>query len=131
MGAKGGILYPDGTDEKTRKSVQSVLESKHPNARTLRTDTLTAYLSLPDFVVLNIPKDYIEVTARCLFGGTELGRMVVVVLWQSKSNPATSYCQSGGLAGQFLPTMGGLSGLHGWMSGCTGQVPRSPPNRNW
>jgi hypothetical protein len=39
---KGGILYPDDTDEKTWTSVQSVFESKHPNVRTPSPDTLIA-----------------------------------------------------------------------------------------
>jgi hypothetical protein len=65
-----GILYPDDTDEKTRKSILLVLVSKHPNVRTLSADTLTAYPSLPDFVDLSITKDSIEqVTAQCLSGG--------------------------------------------------------------
>jgi hypothetical protein len=70
---KGGILYPDDLDEKTGNSVLSVIESKHPNARTPNADTLTAYPDLPDFVDLDITEDSIEVTARRLSGGAGLG----------------------------------------------------------
>jgi hypothetical protein len=51
---RGGILYPDDTDEKTRKSIQSVLKSKHPDVRTPSTDTLTAYHSKQE---LNPPRN--------------------------------------------------------------------------
>jgi hypothetical protein len=70
---KGGILYPDDIDEKTGKTVQSVLESKHPDARTPGVDALTDYPFLPDFVDLDITEDSIEVTARRLSGGAGLG----------------------------------------------------------
>jgi hypothetical protein len=53
---KGGILYPDDIDEKAGKSVQSVLESKHPDARTLGVDALTDSPFIPDFgTSLRIP----------------------------------------------------------------------------
>jgi hypothetical protein len=70
---KGGILYPDDIDEKSGNTVQSVLESKHPNARILRVDALTDYPFLPDFVDLDITEDTIEVTARRPSGGAGLG----------------------------------------------------------
>jgi hypothetical protein len=70
---KGGILYPDDIDEKSGDTVQSVLESKHPDARTPGVDALTDYPFLPDFVDLDITEDTIEVTARHLSRGAGLG----------------------------------------------------------
>jgi hypothetical protein len=70
---KGGILYPDDIDKKSGETVQSVLESKHPDARTPGVDALANYPFLPDFVDLNITEDTIKVTARRLSGGAGLG----------------------------------------------------------
>jgi hypothetical protein len=70
---KGGILYPDDIDEKSGDTVQSVLESKHPDARIPGVDALTDYPFLPDFVDLDITEDTIEVTACRLSGGAGLG----------------------------------------------------------
>jgi hypothetical protein len=61
---KGGILYPDNINKKTGCTVQSVLESKHPDARTPSVNALTNYPSLPDFMDLDITEDSIEITAR-------------------------------------------------------------------
>jgi hypothetical protein len=92
---KGGILYPDDPDEKSGKSVLSVLKSKHLNARTPSTDTLTTYPSLPDFVDLDITKDSIEVTAtrRCRAWRDECPctPAMAAAFRQSKSHPATSF----------------------------------------
>jgi hypothetical protein len=60
---KGGIIYPDNIDEKTGTTVQSALESKHPDARTLGANVLTNYPFLSNFVDLNITEDSIKVTA--------------------------------------------------------------------
>jgi hypothetical protein len=69
---KGGILYPDDIDENTKNMVQSVLESKHPDARTPGVNAMTDYLFLPDFMDLDITEDSIEVTAWRLSGGAGL-----------------------------------------------------------
>jgi hypothetical protein len=70
---KGGILYPDDIDEKTGLTVETVLESKHPDAREPGPDALTAYPYLPDFVDVDITEDTIEVVARRLSGAAGLG----------------------------------------------------------
>jgi hypothetical protein len=72
---KGGILYPDGINEKTKKTVQSVPDSKHPDSRIPGANVLTNYPFLPNVVNLNITEDSIKVTACCLSGGTGLGGM--------------------------------------------------------
>jgi hypothetical protein len=79
---KGGILYPDDIDEKSGDTIQSVLESKHPDARTPGVDALTGYPFLPDLVDLDITEDTIEVAARCLSGGAGLGGTDAHVLQQ-------------------------------------------------
>jgi hypothetical protein len=56
---KGGILYPDDIDEMTDKTVQSVIESNHPDVRTPGADALTHYPFLPNLVDLNITEDSI------------------------------------------------------------------------
>jgi hypothetical protein len=70
---KERILYPDDIDEKSGNTVQSVLESKHPNARIPGVGALTDYPFFPGFVDLNITEDTFEVTARRLSGGAGLG----------------------------------------------------------
>jgi hypothetical protein len=70
---KGGILYPDEIDEKSGNTVQSILESKPPDARILGVDALTGCPFLPNFEDLDITKDTIKVTARRLSGGAGLG----------------------------------------------------------
>jgi hypothetical protein len=72
---KGGILYPDDTDEKTELSIKEVLQSKHPDVRTPGPDALTVYPYLPDFVHLDITKVTIKIVARSLSGGAGLGGM--------------------------------------------------------
>ncbi len=79
---KGGILYPDDINEKSGETVQSVLESKHPDAQVPGADALTDYPFLPDFVDLDITEDSIAVTARHLSGGAELGGMDAQALQQ-------------------------------------------------
>jgi hypothetical protein len=114
---KGGILYPDDIDEKTGKTVQSVLESKHPNARTPGVDALTDYPSVPDFVDLDITEDSIEIAAaptpiiRWRWAGRDgcpCAAAVATALRDIQSNPLASHRQTGGLACQLLPTMGCL-----------------------
>jgi hypothetical protein len=86
---KGGILYPDDTDEKSGTSVISVLESKHPDARIPDADAMPAYPTLPDFVDLDITEDSIEIVARCLSGGAGLGGTDAHALWQGQLHPAS------------------------------------------
>jgi hypothetical protein len=70
---KGGILYLDDIDENSGDTVQSVLESKHPDAWTPGVNALTGYPFIPDFVDLDITEDTIKVTTRRLSGGAGLG----------------------------------------------------------
>ena len=57
---KGGILMPADTDEKSGDSVETVLKSKHPDARTPTAENLQKYTNLPDFVDIDITEDSVE-----------------------------------------------------------------------
>ena len=70
---KGGILMPIDTDEKSGDSVEAVLKSKHPDARTPTAETLPKYNNLPDFVDVDITEDSVEKVARRLSGSAGVG----------------------------------------------------------
>jgi hypothetical protein len=113
---KRGILYLDDTDEKTGKTIQLVLEWKHPNGRTPSADTLTAYLYLPDFMDLDITKDSIKVTACPKVLGSEGWKPTIF------SSGCCALAKQVA-PGQFLPAMAAYQAL---MAGCLVALDKCP-----
>ena len=70
---KGGILQPNDIDEKTGDSVETVLRSKHPDARIPKPESLPQYANTPDFVEVDITEGAVEKVARRLSGSAGLG----------------------------------------------------------
>jgi hypothetical protein len=70
---KGGILMASDIDEKTGASVATVLESKHPEARTPDASHLHTYTELPEFVDIDITDETVEKVAHNLSGSAGLG----------------------------------------------------------
>ena len=61
---RGGVLMPDDVDEKTGHSVEDVLRSKHPAARTPDISLFPPYDATPAFVDVDITADVVEQVAR-------------------------------------------------------------------
>jgi hypothetical protein len=73
---KGGILQPTDIDKKTGDSVETLLRSKHPDARIPKPKSLVPQHydhSTPNFVRVNITADAVEKVARRLSGSAGLG----------------------------------------------------------
>jgi hypothetical protein len=69
-------LLPDNVNEKTGDYFSEVLESKHPNARTLLdVDSLPKYNPAPDFVNVDITEESVGTIAERLSGTAGLGGM--------------------------------------------------------
>ena len=79
---KGGILMPDDTDEKTGLSVEEVLRSKHPNARSVDVSLLPQFDSTPAFVDIDITPTVVERVAHDLHGAAGLGGSDAVAVSQ-------------------------------------------------
>jgi hypothetical protein len=59
-------LQPTDVDKKTGDLVETVLRSKHPDARIPKPESLPHYAHTPGFVEVNITADDVEKVARLL-----------------------------------------------------------------
>jgi hypothetical protein len=67
------ILQPNDINEKTGDLVETVLISKHPDARIHKPESLPKYDNSPDFVDVDITEEAVEKVARQLSGSAGLG----------------------------------------------------------
>jgi hypothetical protein len=131
-----GILQPTDMDEKTGDSVETILRSKHPDARIPKPESLPHYAHTPNFVKVNITVDAVKKVARRLSGSAGLGgtdshalkhwllRFGVASL---KLREALADCTDW-LSNGFLP----WAGYQALMSGLRpGQVPGCPSSWRW
>ncbi len=66
-------MQPNDIDEKTGDSVETVLRSKHPDARIPKPESLPQYDNTPDFVEVDITEDTVAKVARRPSGSAGLG----------------------------------------------------------
>ncbi len=69
--SQGGILMPDEIDSTTGLTVEEILKSKHPTAKT--PDKLPEYQNLPALIDINITADTVEKVSKNLSGAAGLG----------------------------------------------------------
>ena len=66
-------MQPTDIDKKIGDSVETVLRSKHPDARIPKPESLPHYAHTPNFVEVDITVDAVEKVARRLSGSAGLG----------------------------------------------------------
>lgn len=70
---EGGVLMPDEIDSKSGDTVEEVLQSKHPEPRTMDASKLQQYTDCPDFVNLDVTSETVEKVSARLSGSAGLG----------------------------------------------------------
>jgi hypothetical protein len=68
----GGLLYPEGLDQKIQKSVGEVLLDKHPPMRDPGPTAIKDYDEVPDFFDLDITSEHVENVAKKMSGSAGL-----------------------------------------------------------
>jgi hypothetical protein len=126
-------LQPTDIDKKTSDSAETVLRSKHPDARIPKPESLPHYAHTPNFVEVDITADAVERVAQRLSGGLGGTDSHALKHWLLRFGGASLKLRkvladfTGWLSNGFPP----WAGYRALMSVRPGQMPRCPSSRCW